>query len=72
MAKFLTTLILAMWISGAAILSVQNATLVSLKFFTFQSIQMPVGVLLAFAAASGAIGTALLQAILPIVTRASD
>ncbi|HYW21656.1 MAG TPA: LapA family protein, partial [Nodularia sp. (in: cyanobacteria)] len=41
--------------------SVQNATPVSLKFLTFQTIQIPLGLVLAFSAGVGLIGMALLQ-----------
>ncbi|OKH38780.1 hypothetical protein NIES2119_09335 [[Phormidium ambiguum] IAM M-71] len=57
--KSLTTLIisaiLALWIMAIAILSVQNATPVTLKFLAYESIRLPVGVVLAFSAAAGAI-----------------
>ena len=58
---FLTSLILAAWIAAIAILSVQNATLVSLTFLNFHSIQLPVGLVLAFSACVGIIAVALLQ-----------
>lgn len=57
--NLLTSIILAIWAGAIAILAVQNATSVSLKFFTFESIQMPVGVVLAFSAGVGAIGGAI-------------
>jgi len=63
MARLLAALIVAAWVSGIAILSVQNATLVSLQFLVFRSVQMPVGVVLAFCVAIGAIVMALLQII---------
>ena len=57
--KSLTTLIisaiLAVWMMAIAILSVQNATPVTLKFLAYESIRLPVGVVLAFSAAAGAI-----------------
>jgi uncharacterized membrane protein YciS (DUF1049 family) len=57
--KSLTTLIisaiLAVWIIAIAILSVQNATEVSLKFLAYESIRLPVGVVLALSAAAGAL-----------------
>jgi uncharacterized integral membrane protein len=58
--NLLASLILAGWVGAIAILSVQNATLVSLKFLVFQSIQVPVGVVLAFSAGVGFIGGAVL------------
>jgi uncharacterized integral membrane protein len=61
LANLLTSLIVASWVVAIAILSVQNATPVSLKFLTFQSIQLPVGLVLAFSAGVGIIGMALVQ-----------
>jgi uncharacterized integral membrane protein len=61
LANLLTSLIVASWVIAIAILSVQNATPVSLRFLTFQSIQLPVGLVLAFSAGLGIIGMALTQ-----------
>ncbi|MDB9445333.1 LapA family protein [Anabaena sp. CS-542/02] len=57
----LISLIVAIWVVAIAIISVQNATPVSLKFLTFQSIQIPLGLLMAFTAGAGLLGMALLQ-----------
>ncbi|MBV8886797.1 MAG: DUF1049 domain-containing protein [Chroococcidiopsidaceae cyanobacterium CP_BM_RX_35] len=57
----LISLILAAWIAATAILSVQNATPVSLTFLNFHSIQLPVGLVLAFSTCVGIIFVALLQ-----------
>ncbi|HEY9705007.1 MAG TPA: DUF1049 domain-containing protein [Allocoleopsis sp.] len=46
-------IILSIWISAIAILSVQNASVVSLKFLTFQSIEIPIGVVLGLSASLG-------------------
>jgi uncharacterized integral membrane protein len=59
MANFLTSLIVAFWISAIALISVQNATPVTLRFLTMQSVQMPLGIVIAFGAALGTVGTAL-------------
>ena len=56
--------IIALWIMAIAIISVQNATAVSLRFITFESIQIPVGLLLAFFVAVGIVATSLLQPLL--------
>lgn len=61
LANLLTSLVVAMWVVAIAVLSVQNATPVSLKFLTFQSIQLPVGLVLAFSVGLGIIGMALSQ-----------
>ncbi|MBD2435459.1 LapA family protein [Nostoc sp. FACHB-110] len=60
-ANLLISVVVAVWIVAIAIISVQNATPVSLKFLSFQSIQIPVGLVLAFSAALGVIGIAVLQ-----------
>lgn len=52
-ANLLTSGILTFWVVAIAILSVQNATPVSFRFLTFQSIQLPVGIVLAFTTGIG-------------------
>ena len=54
-ANFVSSLILAIWVGVIAIFSIQNIQLVSVKFFVWQSIQIPVGVLLAICAGVGII-----------------
>jgi len=48
LTNFLSSLLMAGWIGAIAIFSIQNIQEVSLQFLTFQSIQLPIGVLLAF------------------------
>lgn len=62
--NLIASLILAISVIGVAIFSVQNATLVSLKFLGYESIQLPVGVVLAFSTGIGAIAGAI---VLPII-----
>ncbi|MGB5593765.1 MAG: LapA family protein [Crocosphaera sp.] len=45
--------LLAFWVGAIAIFSIQNITAVSLKFLLWQTIKLPVGVLLAFAVGGG-------------------
>jgi uncharacterized integral membrane protein len=59
--NLVTSLVLAVWVIAIAILSVQNYTPVSLRFLTFQSIQIPFGIIIAFCAGLGMIGVTLLQ-----------
>lgn len=75
MRRFATTLIaliLAAWMGTAAILAVQNFTPVSFKILTFQSIQVPFGVVLAFSAGLGAVGTAIAPFLLGGITNQED
>ena len=59
MARLLLAIIPALWVSAIAIVAVQNATPVSIRLLTLQSIEIPFGVLLAFGAAGGMIAAAL-------------
>ncbi|NES72735.1 MAG: DUF1049 domain-containing protein [Okeania sp. SIO2D1] len=59
-SPILSSIILALWVSGIAIFSVQNSTPISLKFMAFQSIQIPVGVILAFSVSIGVIISSIL------------
>jgi uncharacterized integral membrane protein len=61
LANFFILVIIAVWVVAIALISVQNATPVSLKFLVFQSIQIPFGLMLAFSVAVGLLGTAILQ-----------
>jgi lipopolysaccharide assembly protein A len=59
-SNFISSLMIAGWLSAIAVLSIQNIQAVSLKFLAWQSIQFPIGVLLAFCASVGFIGGSLL------------
>ena len=61
LANFFILVIIAVWVVAIAIISVQNATPVSLQFLVFQSIQIPFGLMLAFSVSVGLLGTAVLQ-----------
>jgi lipopolysaccharide assembly protein A len=53
MTKLLISTIAAVWIALIALISVQNATIVNLKFVFWQSIDLPWGLVLAIAVALG-------------------
>ncbi|MFM2063677.1 MAG: hypothetical protein RLZZ507_3348 [Cyanobacteriota bacterium] len=55
------SIVIAGWVLVIALISVQNATPVSLKFLIFQSIQVPFGLMLAFWVAVGLVGGAVLE-----------
>ena len=61
LANFFILVIRAVWVGAIALISVQNATPVSLQFLVFQSVQIPCGLMLAFSVAVGLLGTAVLQ-----------
>ncbi|ESA37566.1 hypothetical protein N836_35960 [Leptolyngbya sp. Heron Island J] len=60
MAKFLLVLIPACLVVAIAILSVQNATPVSLQFLAFRSVVLPFGLWLGVGLAAGMLGTSAL------------
>lgn len=55
LAGLLNALLLGTWITAIAIFSIQNIQNVSVKFLIFESITVPVGVLLAFCSSLGVI-----------------
>ena len=58
MSKFLLVLLPAFLVVAIAILSVQNATPVSLQFLSFRSVALPFGLWLGFGLAVGMVGMA--------------
>lgn len=58
-----TSFMVAFWIGAIAILAVQNAAPIALKFLFFESIQLPIGVILAFSVVAGLLGAALFKPI---------
>lgn len=72
LATTLTSLILAGWMAVSAIVAIQNFTPVSFKILTTQSIEIPFGVVLAFSAGVGAIGTAIAPAIFGPIANQDD
>ncbi len=53
MVNFVVSLIAATWIALIALISVQNASIVNLRFIFWQSIDLPWGLVLAGAVALG-------------------
>ncbi|ACB50167.1 conserved hypothetical protein [Crocosphaera subtropica ATCC 51142] len=68
MLKLLTNVIIsvviALWIGAIAIFSIQNITAVSLNFLLWESIKLPIGVLLSFCVGGGFIIGSLLPFLL--------
>ncbi len=60
-ANLIAALIVATWVIAIAILSLKNVTPVSLKFFTFTSIQIPFFLAIAFSVGAGIVLMALIQ-----------
>ena len=66
--NLLTALIITVWIAFIAIFSVQNYKMISLQFLVFQSVPIPIGIVLTFCAGAGMI----LGAIAPILLSRSN
>ncbi|WP_017300416.1 lipopolysaccharide assembly protein LapA domain-containing protein [Nodosilinea nodulosa] len=64
MIRLVFALVPALWVVAIAIIAVQNATPVSFRLLTLQSIEIPFGVLLAFCAAAGMLAAALVLLVL--------
>lgn len=64
LAILLTSFLLSAWIGAIAVLAIQNFSPVSLRFLGFQSIEVPVGLVLAFSVGLGLLGTAIAQPLL--------
>ena len=63
-ATLIASLIVTVWIGAIALISVQNATPLSLRFLSFQLVELPFGLILAFSAGVGVMGTAIAQPLL--------
>jgi lipopolysaccharide assembly protein A len=59
------SLIMAVWMGMVAVFSIQNIEAISLKFFTFETIRLPVGVLLSFCLGFGLLLGAIAPLLLP-------
>lgn len=60
-ANLVISLFVAIWVIAIAIISLKNVTPISLKFITFQSIQLPFFLVLAFSVGAGIILMAFIQ-----------
>lgn len=60
-ANLVISLAVAFWVIAIAIISLKNVTPISLKFLTFESIQLPFFLVLAFSVGTGVILMALIQ-----------
>lgn len=60
-ANLIVSLIVATWVIAIAILSLKNVTPISLKFFTFTSIQIPFFLAIALSVGAGIVVMALIQ-----------
>ncbi|HEY9909150.1 MAG TPA: LapA family protein [Thermosynechococcaceae cyanobacterium] len=64
LSSLLTSVLVAGWIGTIAVVAIQNFTPVSLRFLNWQSIEVPIGLVLAFSVGLGLVGAALVQPVL--------
>ncbi|KJH71097.1 lipopolysaccharide assembly protein LapA domain-containing protein [Aliterella atlantica] len=60
-ANLVISLAVAFWVIAIAVISLKNVTPISLKFLTFESIQLPFFLVIAFSVCAGIILMALIQ-----------
>ncbi|PSP18143.1 MAG: DUF1049 domain-containing protein [Cyanobacteria bacterium QS_8_64_29] len=63
--SLLSSLILAAWVALFAVLSIQNVDALTLRFLMFRTVELPLGVAMAFAFGIGAIVGTLSPLLLP-------
>ncbi len=66
-ATLITACLIAVWIGAISLIAVQNAAPIALKFLTFQTIELPFGLVIAFSVMIGILGTAIVQPILGLL-----
>jgi len=69
MVMLVLYLILSLWIAAIAILSVQNATAVAIQFLWFRSVELPLGVILAFGTGIGLLSVAVVRLLWQLTSR---
>ncbi|MGF1461012.1 MAG: hypothetical protein ACFBSG_18535 [Leptolyngbyaceae cyanobacterium] len=69
MPKLFIVTISAVWIVAIAILSVQNATPVAVRFLGLKSVELPIGIVLSFGVAGGLVATAILLSSRAVIRR---
>jgi uncharacterized integral membrane protein len=71
-ATLITACIIGGWVAAIALISVQNAAPVSFRFLMIQTIDLPFGLVLAFSAALGMVGAAIVQPLLGLPFSQTD
>jgi uncharacterized integral membrane protein len=66
LANLITSAIISIWVVAIAIICTQNAEAISLKFFSYESIKIPFGLVLSFSVAFGIMITAVFLPVLSI------
>lgn len=64
MKTVILALVVGFWVSAIALIAIQNAKGVTIRFLLLQSVEIPFGLVLTFAFVLGMVGTALLLPLL--------
>ncbi|MGG6266163.1 DUF1049 domain-containing protein [Leptolyngbya sp. AN03gr2] len=71
-ATLITACIFAVWVGAIALIAIQNAAPITLRFLTFQTIELPFGLVIAFSVMLGILGTAIVQPLLGFLPGQGD
>jgi uncharacterized integral membrane protein len=71
-ATLITSCIVAIWVGAIALIAIQNATPVTLRFLTFQTVEIPFGLVIAFSVMVGILGSAIAQPLFGFSPTSSD
>lgn len=71
-ATLITACIVAVWVGAIALIAIQNAAPIALKFLAFQTIEIPFGLVIAFSVMLGILGTAIVQPLLGLLPGQSE
>lgn len=66
-ATLITASIVAVWVGAIALIAIQNAVPIALRFLAFQSIEIPFGLVIAFSVVFGILGAAIVQPLLGLL-----
>ena len=71
-ATLITACIVAVWVGAIALIAIQNAAPIALRFLAFQTIEIPFGLVIAFSVMLGILGTAIVQPLLGLLPGQGD
>ncbi|BAU13829.1 hypothetical protein LEP3755_43710 [Leptolyngbya sp. NIES-3755] len=71
-ATLITACIVAVWMGAIALIAIQNAAPITLRFLAFQTIELPFGLVIAFSVMLGIVGTAIVQPLLGFLPGQGD
>lgn len=71
-ATLITASLVAVWVAAIALIAIQNAAPIALRFLAFQTIDLPFGLVIAFSVVIGILGAAIVQPLLGLLPGQGD